>query len=276
MSAAHLSPTANFVDNKEMTRLQSRARYLRWRQRILPVIAFLALLVLWEATVVMLHVKAYIAPAPSVVLKTLYENYPMLLHNLVPTVVESLSGFMLGNLAAAAVAVFFVYNKAVEEALFPIAVMINTIPVVAKAPILVLLLGTGFAPKIVIAGMICFFPMLVNMVRGLRDVNAQQLELMHVISASQLEIFTKLRFRNSLPYLFSALRITAPVSVIGAIIAEWIGSDLGIGALIIQSTYEFNSPLLYATIIVASTFSATFFGIIVWLEHRAIHWNSTA
>jgi NitT/TauT family transport system permease protein len=97
---------------------------------------------------------------------------------------------------------------------------------------------------------------------------------MKVLSASQREVFWKLRVRNSLPYLFSALKIAASTAVIGAIVGEWIGSSVGIGALIIQATYNFDSPLLYATIVVGSTFSALFFGVISVLERRLLKWNT--
>jgi NitT/TauT family transport system permease protein len=203
----------------------------------------------------------------------LFGKFGMLMTNLLPTAVEAILGFLIGNLAAIALATAFVYRDTLEEAFFPIAVMVNTIPVVAKAPILVLLLGNGMEPKIAIAAIICFFPTLVNMTRGLRDVSPQQMELMHVLSASPREIFFKVRLKNSLPYLFSALKIAASTAVIGAIVAEWIGATKGIGALIIQATYNFDSPLLYATIVVGSVFSATFFGVISWVEGRFLTWN---
>jgi NitT/TauT family transport system permease protein len=203
----------------------------------------------------------------------LYTRFDMLMTNLLPTAIEAVSGFMLGNFAAISLATAFVYRKTMEEALFPIAVMVNTIPVVAKAPILVLLLGNGMEPKIAIAAIICFFPTLVNMTRGLRDVRSEQLELMRVLSATPREVFLRIRVPNALPYLFSALKIAASTAVIGAIVGEWIGSTKGIGALIIQSTYNFDSPLLYATIVVGSTFSALFFGVISLIERRALRWN---
>ena len=112
-----------------------------------------------------------------------------------------------------------------------------------------------------------------HLVRGLQDVNPQSLELMRVLSASQREIFFKIRVQNSLPYLFSALKIAASTSVIGAIVGEWIGSTKGIGALIIQATYAFDTPLLYATIVVGSTFSACFFGVIGLIERRIVKWK---
>jgi NitT/TauT family transport system permease protein len=198
----------------------------------------------------------------------------MLMTNLLPTAIEAVCGFVLGNLAAISLATVFVYRKTMEEALFPIAVMVNTIPVVAKAPILVLLLGNGMEPKIAIAAIICFFPTLVNMTRGLRDVRSEQLELMRVLSATPREVFFRIRVPNALPYLFSALKIAASAAVIGAIVGEWIGSNVGIGALIIQATYNFDSPLLYATIVVGSTFSALFFGVISLLERTMLRWHT--
>ncbi|TSD83630.1 ABC transporter permease [Mycobacterium sp. KBS0706] len=251
-------------------------RFLAWRRRLLPVLAVAAILVLWEIAVPLFGIKPFIAPAPSAVAKVLVAKSGMLLSNLVPTAIEAVLGFLLGNAAAILIAVAFVWKRTLEEAFFPVAVMINTIPVVAKAPILVLLLGNGMEPKIAIAALICFFPTLVNMTRGLRDVSPQQLELMRILSASPREVFVKLRLKNALPYLFSALKIAASTAVIGAIVGEWIGATKGIGALIIQATYNFDSPLLYATIVVGSVFSATFFGVISWAEHRFLKWNVRA
>jgi NitT/TauT family transport system permease protein len=111
------------------------------------------------------------------------------------------------------------------------------------------------------------------MTRGLRAVSPQQMELMRILSASPSEIFFKLRLKSSLPYLFSALKIASATSVIGAIVGEWIGATTGIGALIIQATYNFDSALLYATIVVGSVFSAAFFGAMSWLERAFVRWN---
>lgn len=273
---ANTATMGAFVDDNEAQEIYLAAkRRLLWRRRLLPVVTFLTLLVVWEVGVRVFEVKPFIAPAPSAVMQVLISKFPMLMQNLLPTAIEAIAGFIIGNLAAISIATAFAYKQSLEEAFFPIAVMVNTIPVVAKAPILVLLLGNGMEPKIAIAALICFFPTLVNMTRGLRDVNAQQLELMHVLSASPREVFIKVRLKNSLPYLFSALKIAASTAVIGAIVGEWIGSTVGIGALIIQATYNFDSPLLYATIVVGSVFSASFFGVISWMERYFLTWNAS-
>jgi NitT/TauT family transport system permease protein len=264
-----------FAEDAEAdARFLAHKRWLAWRRRLLPLGAVILFLLVWWQAVVQFEIKPFIAPSPVAVATVLVERFGILMTNLLPTAIEAVCGFLLGNIAAISLATVFVYRKTAEEALFPIAVMVNTIPVVAKAPILVLLLGNGMEPKIAIAAIICFFPTLVNMTRGLRDVRPEQLELMRILSATPREVFFRIRVPNALPYLFSALKIAASTAVIGAIVGEWIGSNVGIGALIIQATYNFDSPLLYATIVIGSTFSALFFGAISLAERRMLRWHS--
>jgi NitT/TauT family transport system permease protein len=231
----------------------------RRRRILLPLLGGATLLLVWWALVEILQVKPFIAPAPQVVARTVYDKFGLLMSNLAPTAIEAIGGFVLGNFAAIVTAAVFVHNRSVEQAFFPVAVLINSIPVVAKAPILVLLLGNGLPPKIAIAAIICYIPTLVNMVRGLQAVSPQAMELMHVLSASRREVFFKLRVPSSLPFLFSALKIATSTATVGAIVGEWIGSQIGIGALIIQATYNFDSALLYATVLCGSAFSVLFF-----------------
>ena len=248
-------------------------RHLRLRRRLLPLAGGAGLLFIWWALIAVFHVRPFIAPSPEVVAVTLWQKFPMLMANLLPTAIEAVCGFLLGNLTAIVIATVFVHRKTMEEAFFPIAVLVNSIPVVAKAPILILLLGNGLAPKIAIAAIVCLFPTLVNMVRGLEAVSPQAMELMHVLSASKREVYVRLRLPTSVPYLFSALKIAASTSVVGAIVGEWIGSQEGIGALIIQATYNFDSALLYATVLCGSCFSVLFFLTIRLLERIVISWQ---
>ena len=269
------NPASNTLSADEVAFARARQK-ARLRRRIMPVLGVASVLLLWAALVYWLKVPPFIAPSPQMVAVTLWEKSGLLWTNLLPTMIESIAGFLLGNLAAVLIATVFVHKKTLEEAFFPVVVVINTIPVVAKAPILVLLLGNGMEPKIAIAALICFFPTLVNMVRGLESVNPQAMELMRVLSASKREVFFKLRLPHSLPYLFSALKIAASTAVIGAIVGEWIGSTLGIGALIIQATYAFDSALLYATVIVGSCFSMSFFLLISLIERLVLRQTSLA
>ena len=250
-----------------------RKRRESWQRRILPCVGILIGIGVWAALVHVFKVPPFIAPSPMTVAATFVAKSDVLMNNLWPTVVEAVGGFLIGNLFAIALATAFVHSKAISQTFFALVVLINSIPVVAKAPILVLLLGNGFAPKIAIAAVISFFPTLVNMVRGLESVNPQAMELMRVLSASKPEVFMKLRIYNSLPYLFSGLRISASAAVIGAIVGEWIGSNYGIGALIIQATYAFDSALLYAAVFVGSAFSVLFFMAISLAERLIVRWQ---
>lgn len=245
----------------------------RVKQRLLPMTALAAILAIWAAVVHLFEVPEYIVPSPIHVARTLVRDFGVIARNLWPTALESFLGFLIGNLASIALATVFVHWKTVEQTFFPLAIIIRSIPIVAVAPILVLMLGNDMTPKVVIAALICFFPTLVNMVKGLSSVNPQALELMKVLSASKSEIFFKLRLYNSLPYLFAALKIAASASVIGAIVGEWIGSTEGIGALIIQATYNFDTGLLYAAITAACVFSVLFTVAISWLERRVVKWS---
>jgi NitT/TauT family transport system permease protein len=251
---------------------RAAARRRRIVSVAVPVGTAIALVAIWQLGVRLFEVPTYIAPAPSDVAGAFYSKFPILMKNFWPTLLEALAGFFVGNLAAILIAVGFVHSRRVEQAFFPIAVFINTIPILAVAPILVLIFGPGLTAKVVIAALICFFPTLVNMVRGLEAVSPQALELARILSASKSEIFWKMRLPSSLPFLFSALRIAATTSVIGAIVGEWVGSDLGLGALILDSTFNFNSPLLYATVFLSSGLSVLLFAAVALAERLVIRW----
>ena len=260
-------------DEQRTTR---KRRPLRLRRLLGPCLTIAALVVIWQIVVVAFKVPSYIVPTPAGVWRTLVADRGLLAHNLVPTAVETGLGFLAGNGVAILLAVLFVYSKPVERALFPVAIFVRTIPIVAIAPVLVIILGNGIAPKVMIAALISFFPTLVNMVRGFESVDAQALELMKVLSATRREVFVKVRMFASLPYLFSALKIAATSSVIGAVVAEWIGSNAGLGYLIVQTTYNYQTPELYATMVVTSLFATVFFALIGVIEKLAVRWESEA
>ena len=257
----------------DLLAFQAMRRRQVWRDRAMPALGVAILLFGWWAIVVGFQVKPFIAPSPFLVLETLYAKRAVLLDNMIPTALEALGGFLIGNLAAIVIATIFVHNKTLNDIFFPVALMLNAIPIVAKAPVLVLMMGNGVEPKIAIAALVCFFPTLVNMVRGLDAANPQAMELMRVLSASKTEVFFKLRLFSALPYLFSALRIAASLAVIGAVVGEWIGATRGIGALIIQATYNFDSALLYSAICMSAFLSGSFFGIIALLERAVVRWQ---
>ena len=252
---------------------RARSAAGKWRRRAPAIVAAFGILALWQGIVSGFGVPTWIAPSPVQVLAVFAERGDVLWINFWPTLMEAASGFLVGNTVAAVLAVWFVHSQLAERAFYPIAVFINTIPIIAVAPILVLLLGNGYAPKIVIAALICFFPTLVNMVRGLKAVSPQMLELMRVLSANGREVLFKIRLQSSLPFLFAALKIASTTCVIGAIVGEWIGSNYGLGALILEATYNYRAPLLYATVVLGAGMAVAAFAIVTLVERRVLKWK---
>lgn len=243
-----------------------------WQSVLYPLFGAASLLLAWQFLLPAVGVPAYIVPTPTAILATFAKSGGLLLSNLWPTAVEAVAGFVIGNVAAVILAIVFVHSRFLQAAYFPVVLFFNTIPVLALAPIIILIFGLGMTPKIVIAAVICFFPTLVNMIRGLNSASANEFELFRVLSATRWEILWRLRFPRALPMLFSSLRIASATAVIGAIVGEWIGSDKGLGALIIQATFNYQSDRLYAAIALSSTLSITLFLIVVLLERRFVRY----
>ena len=243
------------------------------RRLLLPLVVIVGLVIVWDLAIRVFAVPPYVVPTPASVGQALVKERARLLDNAIPTIVESLGGFALGNLVAVAAALAFVHSQVLERALYPVAVAVRTLPIVAIAPILVLLLGNGYAPKVAIAALITFFPTLVNMVEGLESADVQAMELMHVLSASKTEIVRYVRWPSSLPYLFSAMRIASTSSVLGALVAEWIGTNKGLGYLIVLTTYDFRTALLYAAMVVTSAIALLFFFLVSILEWLLVRWE---
>ena len=246
---------------------RSLARAADW---LLPFAGAASILLLWQFLVPALGVPSYILPTPLAVAQKFASEWRFLLENAVPTVIESLAGFFIGNIAAILLAILFVASRTIRTAYFPVVLVFNTIPILALAPIIILIFGLGMLPKIIIAAVICFFPTLVNMVRGLNMASASEMELMRVLSASRGEIFLHLRLPRSVPLLFASLRIASTSSVIGAIVGEWIGSNQGLGALIIQSTFNYQSDRLFAAVLMASALGLLFYGLVAAAERALV------
>jgi NitT/TauT family transport system permease protein len=274
MSIASRSPVQPDTSRTPEPAIVRRSRWGRSLRRLaIPLVTIAVLIGLWQLAVWGLGVPSYIVPAPTEVWTTMVAEWGTLMQNLAPTAIETGLGFLLGNGIAIVLAVLFVHFKPAERALFPVAIFFRTIPIVAIAPVLVIMLGTGYAPKVVVAALISFFPTLVNMVRGLQAVDSQTIELMKVLSASRREVFFKVRLFASLPFLFSSLKIAATSAVIGAVVAEWIGSSKGLGYIIVQATFNYRTAELYAAMVVTSLFATACFLVVGVLERLIVRWN---
>jgi NitT/TauT family transport system permease protein len=236
-----------------------------------PLFFALLLLLAWQAIVVGAHIPEYLLPSPTAILASIDRS---LFVSFAVTFVEALAGFLIASALAFAIAVLFVRFRMLEEGLFPIAIAVKTTPIVAIAPLLVIWLGTGWWSKIVAAILISFFPVLVNSVKGLKAADLDYRELFETLGASRAQEFRKLRIPFCLPYLFSALKISASLAVIGAIVGEFVGATRGLGYLIIVSSAHLETPTLFSAIFAAAFAGIAMFYAISFAERRLIFWSS--
>ncbi len=242
------------------------------REWLPALTVFLAILVTWQLVDMLFDVPHYILPSPQDIVLEIGERYQDLLRQLAWTMLEAFLGFLLGSSLAFLTAVIFVHVRVIERSMYPWAIVMQTVPIVAIAPLLTIWLGFGLTPKVAISAIICFFPMLVNSIRGLRSVSPQAMELMHILSASEYDIFFRLRLPSSLPYVFAGLKVASTLAVIGAIVAEFTGADRGIGYVVVAASYRIDTRLMFAGIAFSSAAGILFFYIISGIEKLVLHW----
>jgi ABC-type nitrate/sulfonate/bicarbonate transport system permease component len=189
------------------------------------------------------------------------------------TLREVLLGFGLALAFGLSFAVLIHLSETARRALYPLLVASQTIPIVVLAPILVVILGFGIGPKLVIVALICFFPITVNLLDGLRSVEPELLKLMRSMGASRLRTLRSVELPSALPFLFSGLKVAATVSVIGAVFGEWAGADEGLGRLVLLGNNQLQTPRVYAGIVLLTLMAVALFALVVLAERVACPWN---
>lgn len=227
----------------------------------------------WEAGVRLMEIPVYLLPSPSHILATLAANPSMYAQASLLTLGEALIGLLLGVLAGAATAVLLTLLPGIEDGVMTLAILMKSTPLVAIAPLLTLWLGFGVLPKIIITALLTFFPVLVNVLSGLQRVDQPLLDLFHSWRASRWEVFRYLRLPGSLPYLFAALKISAPLALIGAVVAEWTGASGGLGRTMWLAYTNLNLPYLFAAIFILAAAGMILYRLLAWAEGRAVFWQ---
>ena len=241
-----------------------------------PAIALALAAIAWEIFVAVREVPEYIVPAPSDVLRRLLGDPGFFAREGAVTLSEALAGFAAGSAVAVAGAALMAHSRFLERSLLPLAILVKVTPIVAVAPLFVIWFGFGVMPKILIAALISFFPVLVNGVTGFRSVDRGAVDFLRSVRASQLEIFLALRVHSALPYLFAAFRVSLPLAVIGAVVAEWFSADRGLGSVIIVAHSNLDMPTLFGAI-----FTLAFMGIgltvlVSLIEKKALFWHESS
>ena len=246
---------------------------LKPREIIVPTATLLLMILVWEAAVRVFQISPVILPPPSAALVVIWNNAELLLTHTYVTTQEIVLGFLLAVVAGLVFSVVMIHSKIMSEALYPLLVLSQMVPKVAVAPLLLLWLGYGMLPKVVIAFTIAFFPIVINGVSGLTSIDPEMLDLLKVLKASRLQILVRIRIKNSLPYLFDGLKIAITLAVIGAIVAEFIGGESGLGYLVIVSNATINTAMMFAALILLSVLGMLLFALIMVVERFAIPWH---
>jgi len=242
------------------------------RKYLSAVALTLALLVAWELIVRLGHVPEYLLPAPTQILADLKTDWVILWPAMLVTLKEVVLGFVIATVAGVGLAVVLHLYGPLRRAVYPILIGSQTIPIVVLAPILVILFGYGILPKLVIVALICFFPIVVNGIDGLRSVDDDFIRMMYTLDATRWGIFRRVEFPGALPSFFSGMRIAATFAAIGAVFGEWSGSNAGLGYVMLEATPNLLTTRIFAAILMLTVISLVLFGLVSLLERIAVPW----
>ena len=247
----------------------------RWLPPLAVLVALIGIWELaarWDLIADALSIEPFLVPAPSDVADSLWSDRALLAENAWVTVQEVLLGFAIALVVGVAFAVVLHLSDTLRRAFYPLLMASQTVPVIAIAPILVVWLGFGIGPKLAIIALVCFFPITVNMLDGLRSVDPELPRMMRTLDASRAQILRRVEIPSALPYLFSGAKIAAVISVIGAVFGEWSGADEGLGHLILVAQGQVQTARVFAAVVVLSALAISLFGVLALLERRYGWW----
>ena len=236
------------------------------------IVLIVAILVAWEVIVRAAHVPEYLLPSPTEILADLKTDWVILWPAMWVTLREVLIGFVIATVAGVGLAVLLHLYGPLRRAMYPILIGSQTIPIIVLAPILVILLGYGILPKLVIVALICFFPIVVNGLDGLRAVDDDFIRMMYTLDATRWGIFRRVEFPGALPSFFSGMRIAATFASIGAVFGEWSGSNAGLGYVMLAATPNLLTSRIFAAILILTVISLVLFGLVSLLERIFVPW----
>ena len=250
---------------------------VRDRRSTLVALALVAIFFLaWELAVRWLDIPVYLLPAPTHIIVTLSQNAGLYGEATLLTVGEAMAGLVIGVVAGVLIAVLLTLLPGLEGGVMTLAILIKSTPMIAIAPLLTLWLGFGVLPKIIITALLTFFPVLVNVLSGLQRVDAALLDQFRSWHAGRWNTFLFLRLPSAVPFLFAALKISAPLALIGAVVAEWTGASGGLGRTMWLAYANLNLPFLFAAIFILAAAGIVLFRLMSWAERRLVFWTQVS
>ena len=243
----------------------------------LRLLLIAAVLVVWEAGVVLFAIPQFILPAPSNVFVAFYRGFASALYidHIWITVTETLMGFVLGTALAFMLGTVIALSRPVEYFLYPFVVMFQAMPKVALAPLIIVWFGLGLTSKVVNAALVAFFPLMVNTIVGLRSADEDRINLMRSLSASRWQIFRMLQLPNAMPYIFAGLEIAMIFALIGAIVAELISSERGLGMLMQSMSFTMDVAGQFSILFILSILGLILNGVVALVRRRVLFWDTS-
>jgi len=240
-----------------------------------PVTILLGIVVLWELGVQVWDIPKWQLPSPSEIGQELASSRSLLLEHMLVTLEEIVLGFIAALASGLVLATAIAYSRILERSVYPIVIASQTVPIIAIAPLLLIWVGYGIAPKVIVVALICFYPIAVNTVDGLKAVDPDMVNMMKTLGASRWQVFTKLQMPTAMPYMFSGIKVGISVSVIAAVIGEWVGASAGLGYLITYSQPLFLTARVFAAIVVLSAMGISLFVLASVVERLMLPWYYT-
>ena len=237
-------------------------------------LTLIALVAVWELLCRALNIPVFLIPAPSQVAWRLYEKRDLYLIHTWTTLYETTAGFLLAVVFGILCAAIIVVIPKLRDVVMPLLLVAQLVPKVAIAPLLLIWFGYGLFPKVLVAFLVAFFPIVVNGASGLASVQPELLDLGHSLQASRWQTFWKFRIPSALPELFSGMKVAVTLAIIGAIIGEFVGGNRGLGYLIIVANQELDTPLAFAAIFLLSAAGIALYAIVEMLERMLIPWHA--
>jgi NitT/TauT family transport system permease protein len=241
-------------------------------EALIPVGTLVGALALWEAATRIFKIPRFIMPAPSAILGEGWEWRYRFVHHTWVTLYETLGGFALSIAVGVPLAVLIVYSPLLRGALYPLIVLAQSVPKIAIAPVLLLVLGYGELPKMVVAFLVAFFPVVIDTATGLNATPPELLDLSRSYRASAFKTFLKVRLPMALPFIFAGAKVAITLSVIGAVVGEFVGSDKGLGYVILSSTSYWKTELAFSAMILLSLMAIVLFAAVSLIERLACPW----
>jgi NitT/TauT family transport system permease protein len=238
-----------------------------------PTAVTVGLFVAWEGAVRTLGIRSIVLPAPSEILKVMFERYDLLLTHLWPSLYLTILGFALSVIGGILVAIVMAYSDMIRRGLYPVIVVSQVIPKISIAPLVIVWFGTGAMSSLLLAFLIAFFPMTINAILGFQSVDEDIDKMARTFMGSRWQIFWKIRLPNALPYIFGGMKISITLAIIGVIVSEFVASQEGIGYLIKLAGGLLDTPLMMAAITVLSISGLVMYWMIAEVERRTVYWQ---